>query len=116
MRRITLYLNPYLGKMPINVIEAQDLLTAVKPVVDRGKLVLARKLLEMCGRTWDEIDFENAEWRIPAERMKMKETHIVPLSRQALELFREMHKLSGNFKYVFPSTRHYRIISAIQHY
>lgn len=50
MRRITLYLNPYLGKMPINMIEAQDLLAAVKPVVDRGKLLLARKLIEMCGR------------------------------------------------------------------
>lgn len=181
MRRITLYLNPYLGKMPINMIEAQDLLAAVKPVVDRGKLLLARKLIEMCGRifryavatgrakhnvaadlrgalpthrkvhrvalmdkekigkllldidnyvgsfqvqcamkllplvfvrsselskaTWDEVDFENAEWRIKAERMKMKEVHIVPLSRQALEIFREIHKFSGNYKYVFPSIR-----------
>lgn len=60
---------------------------------------------ELSKATWDEADFENAEWRIKAERMKMKEVHIVPLSRQELEIFREIHKFSGNYEYVFPSIR-----------
>ena len=39
---------------------------------------------------WPEIDLEKAEWRIPAERMKMREQHIVPLSRQAVDILREL--------------------------
>jgi integrase len=54
---------------------------------------------------WPEFDFANAEWRIPAERMKMDEQYIVPLSRQALELFEDLHKVTGNGKYLFPSVR-----------
>ena len=54
---------------------------------------------------WPEFDLPNAEWRIPAERMKMAEQHIVPLSRQALELFKELQKVTGNGKYLFPSVR-----------
>ncbi len=54
---------------------------------------------------WTEFDFPSAEWRIPAERMKMAEQHIVPLSRQALALFKELHKMTGNGKYLFPSVR-----------
>lgn len=41
----------------------------------------------MIGAEWGEIDRDKAEWRIPAERMKMKSLHIVPLSRQALTAF-----------------------------
>jgi hypothetical protein len=44
-----------------------------------------------------------AEWRIPAERMKMKELHIVPLSRQAVTVLRELEKLNGDRTYVFPN-------------
>lgn len=54
---------------------------------------------------WTEFDFSNAEWRIPAERMKMAEQHIVPLSRQVLELFEELRKVTGAGKYLFPSVR-----------
>ena len=49
---------------------------------------------ELRGARWEEFDFEKSEWRIPAERMKMKEQHIVPLSKQALELLKEIKKLS----------------------
>ena len=55
--------------------------------------------------TWQEFDLETAEWRIPAERMKMRRTHIVPLSRQALTILRELKKFSGEGQYLFPSTR-----------
>jgi len=54
---------------------------------------------------WAEIDFDKAEWLIPAERMKMKQPHIVPLSRQAVETLRELHPLTGRGKYLFPSPR-----------
>lgn len=54
---------------------------------------------------WSEIDFENAEWRIPAERMKMREMHIVPLSTQALAVLRDLHALTGRGEYVFPGAR-----------
>ena len=54
---------------------------------------------------WTEFDFPNAEWRIPAERMKMSEQHIVPLSRQALAIFEELRTVTGNEQYLFPSVR-----------
>ncbi len=52
---------------------------------------------------WAEIDLEAAEWRIPEERMKMKDEHIVPLSRQCVELFREAKEISGNRAFIFPN-------------
>jgi integrase len=58
---------------------------------------------ELRGARWAEIDTEAAEWRIPAERMKMKAPHIVPLSRQALELIESMRAVSGGRELVFPS-------------
>ena len=54
---------------------------------------------------WAEFDLDNAEWRIPAERMKMGEKHIVPLSTQAIAILRELHQASGHCKYLFPSVR-----------
>ena len=54
---------------------------------------------------WVEIDLDRAEWCIPAERMKMKEPHIVPLSSQALAILRELQPLTGNGRYLFPSPR-----------
>lgn len=52
--------------------------------------------------TWGEVDFARAEWRIPAERMKMRDPHIVPLSRQALEFFRDLHDVACGSRYVLP--------------
>ena len=57
-----------------------------------------------CG-LWSGIDFSAAEWRLGAEEMKMKRPHIVPLSRQALEVLRQLHGFSGQGKYLFPSIR-----------
>ncbi len=54
---------------------------------------------------WQEFDLDNAEWRIPAERMKMKATHIVPLARQAVAVLRELHPVSSRWGYVFPGVR-----------
>lgn len=52
---------------------------------------------------WAEIDFENAVWKIPAERMKMRRPHEVPLSRQVVAYFRELFELTGPDGYVFPA-------------
>jgi integrase len=60
---------------------------------------------ELRGAEWSEFDLERAEWRIPAERMKMGELHIVPLSRQVVAILRELHPLTGPEGYVFPSLR-----------
>lgn len=54
---------------------------------------------------WAEINLDGAEWRIPAEKMKMRTPHVVPLSRQAVTILREVHPLTGSGQYVFPSVR-----------
>jgi integrase len=62
---------------------------------------------ELRGAQWSEftLDGKEPEWRIPAERMKMRLPHIVPLSTQAVAILRELHPLTGRDKYVFPSLR-----------
>jgi integrase len=54
---------------------------------------------------WSEIDLDRAEWNIPAERMKMREPHLVPLSTQAITILREIQALTGDGTYIFPSPR-----------
>ena len=54
---------------------------------------------------WTEIDFDKAEWRIPAGKMKIPEQHIVPLSTQAIAILREIQPLTGHSRYVFASER-----------
>jgi integrase len=54
---------------------------------------------------WTEIDFDKAEWRIQAGKMKMKEQHIVPLSTQAIAILKEIQPLTGSGRYVFPGER-----------
>lgn len=54
---------------------------------------------------WSEIDLDGAIWAIPAGRTKMRKPHLVPLSRQAVALFRELHEATGATGYVFPSIR-----------
>ena len=54
---------------------------------------------------WTEFDLERGEWRIPAERMKKRELHVVPLPAQAVALLRELHELTGQRKYLFPNAR-----------
>lgn len=54
---------------------------------------------------WSEINLGAGEWNIPAERMKMRMAHLVPLSTQAVEILTELHALTGSGRYVFPSAR-----------
>ena len=59
---------------------------------------------ELRAAQWKEFDLEAGEWRIPAERMKMRRQHLVPLSRQAISILRELKKYSGEGK--FPLSLH----------
>lgn len=54
---------------------------------------------------WAEVDFDKAVWTIPIAKMKMRQPHSVPLSRQALAILEDMRSLSGSGRYVFPSIR-----------
>ena len=57
---------------------------------------------ELISAKWEEFDLESARWFIPAERMKMRRAHIVPLSRQALSILHKLKEASGGRPYVFP--------------
>ncbi len=54
---------------------------------------------------WAELDLDTAQWNIPADKMKMREPHLVPLSAQAVMILREIQPLTGRGRYVFPSAR-----------
>jgi len=60
---------------------------------------------ELRKAVWAEFELERAMWTIPAERMKMKAAHLVPLSKQAVAILRELHSLTGHGQYLFPSIR-----------
>ncbi len=90
-----------------------ELLRAIDGYVGQPGVASALKLAplvfvrpgELRGAPWSEFDLDGAEWRIPGERMKMGELHIVPLSRQAIAILRELYPLTGPDGYVFPSLR-----------
>lgn len=60
------------------------------------------RTIELRASEWIDIDFEKGVWNIPAERMKMRRPHLVPLSIQVRELLEEVRQLTGRGKYVFP--------------
>jgi integrase len=64
-------------------------------------LTFVRKT-ELLEAQWDEFDLKNAKWLIPAERMKMKEVHVVPLSRQAVETLKLLKQSNAGSTYLFP--------------
>jgi len=61
---------------------------------------------ELIGARWSEIDLEAKEWRIPPERMKMKDPHIVLMSDQVEAIFKRLMEITGGREFVFPSTKH----------
>ena len=60
---------------------------------------------ELRGARWEEFDFKEELWRISADRMKMGNEHLVPLSRQALEVLELLKGMTGKYDLVFPSER-----------
>ena len=181
IRRLELYVFPWLGAKPIKAITAPELLTALRRIEAKGALETAHRTQQNCGQVfryavatgraerdpsgdlrgaippasgkhmatitdpqeiagllrsiddyrgnivtrcalqlaplvfvrpgelrqaeWSEFNLEGAEWRIPAEKMKAGGLHIVPLSRQALDVLHEIYPLTGHERYVFPSPR-----------
>lgn len=93
--------------------QAGELMRAIFDYTGHPCTVAALKLLplvfvrpgELRTAEWAEIDLGAAEWRIPASKMKMKVDHLVPLSKQAVEILRNVHAISGHGRYVFPSLR-----------
>lgn len=66
------------------------------------------RTVELRGARWEEINFKTAEWRIPADRMKMREVHVVPLSKQALSILKALNVLNGHREFLFPNRRDYK--------
>jgi integrase len=192
MRRLQADIFPSIGKLPINEIEAHEVVETIKMIAARGALDIAKRSHQMMGQVfryaiahnkeskttrnpaadikpsdiiesrqkknyarvelkelpallraldasnsqpltrlavklmgltfvrttelieakWKEIDFDEKQWRIPAERMKMKTPHIVPLSRQALQTLQTLYAISGSYDYIFPNqNNHTRTMS-----
>ena len=57
---------------------------------------------ELIGALWTEFDLDNALWIVPAERMKMRSEHVVPLTSRALEIIAELKTIAGNSRYLLP--------------
>jgi len=66
------------------------------------------RTIEVRGAKWEEVDFENAIWNIPAERMKMRKPHFVPLSKQALAILEKQKQQSHNREHIFPNSQNPR--------
>lgn len=60
---------------------------------------------ELRAAEWREMDLDDAVWRIPGTKMKMRHDHLVPLSTQAIEILRGIERMTGDGKYVLPSIR-----------
>lgn len=91
--------------------EMPDFVVALDTTKAEPETICAIKLLtlsacrpgEVLGARWGEINMLKKRWEIPAERMKMRKLHAVPLSRQALAVLEELRKLTGTGEYLFPS-------------
>lgn len=107
-------LAPHRGKhqAAITPEELPDLLRAIDGYAELGDRLTSQALRllaltfvrtgELIGAQWEEFDLDSAVWIIPAERMKMKTEHVVPLSRQAVEILRDLRPVDGGGRFVFP--------------
>ncbi len=86
----------------LRAIEAASISTITRLAIKLMALTFVRTS-ELIGGRWSEVDLEVAQWRIPAERMKMKSPHIVPLSWQAVEVLKTLHIVTGGSDLMFPS-------------
>ncbi|KMJ45969.1 integrase [Xenorhabdus khoisanae] len=88
-------IDKYMGSQIVRTALRMLILTGVRP----GELRKAE---------WSEINLDKAVWTISAEKMKMRRTHIVPLSEQVIDLLKQIQPISGSYQYVFPSRTDYR--------
>ena len=97
----------------IDAKELPKLLKQIEIYQGRQLTRLAMKLMaltfvrtsELIGARWGEFDFDSRRWDIPAERMKMRTPHIVPLAQQSLEVLEMLRQLTGSNNLVFPGDR-----------
>ena len=97
----------------VDARELPSLLRAIEVYQGTHVTRLAMKLLaltfvrtsELIGAKWAEFDLDAARWNIPAERMKMRTPHIVPLAQQALDVLDTLRTLTGNSEWLFPGDR-----------
>jgi len=85
----------------MRAIEAYTGGNVVKAMLRMAPLVFVRPG-ELRQAEWAEINLDTAEWNIPAHKMKMREPHMVPLSRQVIEILTDLQPLTGNRVHVFP--------------
>lgn len=88
----------------LRAIDAYEGAYATKAALRLAPLVFVRPG-ELRAAEWSEFDLDKAEWNIPAARMKLRIAHLVPLSRQALEILQDLHKVTGKGRFLFPSSR-----------
>jgi len=88
----------------LRAIDGYDGLPMTKAALRLAPLVFVRPG-ELRHAEWLEFDLAAAEWRIPSEKMKMRRPHRVPLSRQALDVLRDLQPMSGGGRFLFPSVR-----------
>lgn len=97
-------------KRPLEVAEIGQLLRDVSGWMGRHETMIAFRLMwltlarpnEAVGARWSEFDLDAGLWKIPAERMKKRKDHTIPLPRQAVELMRSMQQVSGKHEHCFP--------------
>jgi integrase len=88
----------------LRAIDGYDGLPMTKAALRLAPLVFVRPG-ELRHAEWLEFDLAAAEWRIPSAKMKMRRPHRVPLSRQALDVLRDLQPMSGGGRFLFPSVR-----------
>ena len=99
------------SQLALSAVELPEFLRNLEAYEGRPETRIGLRLLaltfvrpgELRAAEWSEFDLETPEWRIPAERMKMGDEHVVPLSRQAVEALNELHSLTGGGRYLFPN-------------
>lgn len=97
-------------KRPLEIAEIGQLLRDFEGHGGRHETITAFRLMwltltrprEAVEARWDEFDLDAAIWRIPAQRMKKRKEHVVPLPTQAVEMLRVLHSLTGRHAHLFP--------------
>lgn len=88
----------------LRAIDGYDGTMTVKCALKLAPMLFVRPG-ELRQMEWAEVDLDNAQWNIPAEKMKMNQPHIVPLAEQAVSILKDLQPLTGSGRYVFPCPR-----------
>lgn len=99
-----------------SILKPRDIGTLVFRIRMEGKRTMARYALLFCAYNfcrsgeirkarWKEINFKTREWTIPSTRMKMRREHIVPLSRQSIDLLHQIKQLNLSDEWIFPNSK-----------